>query len=802
MAHPFALPLVSFIAGLTLAGFNMQRLPAMTLVPLLAAVLLTVFIKNRLPFLVFLSITLFVCGNLLLAPYVKPQLPPDQIARFQSDEQVIIEGVIDSRPEATERGGRLYIRVAEIYREKRRTLVAGRLLLTIGTGRAPWMTGDRVRFASWIRRPRNYGLPGEFDYERYLAYKEVFATAFVKTPGEIILIREAVDFRFQRAVDDVADRIGMFIDANVPRTEASILRALLIGDMGYVPRAVKDAYSRTGVNHILSISGFHVGVIALFMFQILMAAARRSEFLLLHLNLRRFILLLTLPLIIFYLFLTGAAPATTRSVIMIAVYILALVVEREMDPVNSLMLAALVILALAPQALFDISFQLSFLAFWGMIVLTPVFMTPFTLRDNGVLRKMLLFLMASAAATIATLLTVAYYFHRVSATGLISNFFIVPLMGYGAVVLGFSALPFTGSAPLIAKPLLVAAAYLVKLSNAIITVLDRIPTLPVINPTRLDLLCFYLFLAGLTFINARKGRLACCGALVLCLFGSHAGAPQPDSGKLSIIFFSVGQGESSLITFPDGKRILVDGGGNAREGAQDVGERLLAPALWKLGVTRIDYLVLSHPHPDHLQGLKYIAASFPVGEYWEGAGPVGSRDHAELLRILFERQVPVRKLDASSPPFDVAGARIEPLGPLTRPHPALEAEDFDPNDESLVFRLVYGEFSVLFAGDIGFATEERLLLHPERLKCSLLKVPHHGSKYASSIPFLRAAGPEAALIGAGYRNSFHLPARETLDKLSALGIRVYRTDLDGTIRVVTDGHGAQPLYEKTTGHFD
>ena len=104
-----------------------------------------------------------------------------------------------------------------------------------------------------------------------------------------------------------------------------------------------------------------------------------------------------------------------------------------------------------------------------------------------------------------------------------------------------------------------------------------------------------------------------------------------------------------------------------------------------------------------------------------------------------------------------------------------------------MFRLVYGEFSVLFTGDIGFATEERLLLHPESLKCSLLKVPHHGSRYSSSVPFLRAAGPEAALIGAGYRNSFHLPARETLDNLSALGIRVYRTDLDGTIRVVTAG---------------
>ena len=801
MERPLAVPLLSLIAGLSVAGIFNCFLPSGFLYCFLAATLLTVFLRQRLPFLISLAFLLFVCGNLLLQPYLKPRFQPDHIVRFQSEEQEIVEGVIDSRPEATERGGRLSVRVEEMYREKRRTRVTGRLLLTIGEGRAPWMTGDRIRFASRIRQPRNYGLPGEFDYERYLAFKGIFATAFVKTPGEIILIREGVDYPLQRAVDVVADRIGAFIDTNVPREEGSILRALLIGDMGYVARATKDAYSRTGVNHILSISGFHVGVIAIFVFQILMCAAKRSEFLLLHLNLRRFILILTLPLIVFYLFLSGAAPATTRSVIMIAVYILALVVEREVDPVHSLMLAAALILALSPPALFDISFQLSFLALWGIIVLTPLFMAPIGLREGGLVRKLFLFLMASAAATVATLFTVAYYFHRVSATGLISNFFIVPLMGYGAVVLGFSALPFIGCAPFMARQLLLAAAFLVKVSNAIIALIDRIPTLPVINPTRLDLLFFYLFLLGLTFIRGRKGKIFCCGALVVLTAGSAALSPRPDAGRLNIMFFSVGQGESTLITFPDGKRMLVDGGGNAREGAQDVGERLLAPALWRLGVKKIDYMVLTHPHPDHMQGLKYVAANFEVGEFWEGSA-TDSKDYRELHRILAERRVPVRRIDASSPAVAVGEARIEPLGPVAHPASAPLTEDADLNDESLVFRLVFGKFSVLFTGDIGVESEDQLVLHPESLKCSILKVPHHGSRYSSSLPFLRAAAPGIALIGAGYRNSFHLPARDTLDRLSRLGIRVFRTDLDGTVRVVSSGNDESPFIEKYPGHFD
>jgi competence protein ComEC len=233
-----------------------------------------------------------------------------------------------------------------------------------------------------------------------------------------------------------------------------------------------------------------------------------------------------------------------------------------------------------------------------------------------------------------------------------------------------------------------------------------------------------------------------------------------------------------------------------------VGERLLAPALWKMGVKRIDYMVLSHPHPDHIQGLKYVAANFEVGEFWEGSR-TDSRDCRELHLILADRRVPVRMIGASSPVVTVGEARIEPLGPPVRPAPgpAQELEDADLNDESMVFRLVFGKFSMLFTGDIGVETEEFLLRHPERLKCSILKVPHHGSRYSSSPPFLRAADPGIALIGAGYRNSFRLPARQTLDSLSGLGVQVYRTDLDGTIRITSDGQSGIPSVEKYQGIF-
>lgn len=802
MERPLLFPLVSMIAGLTAAALLLRFVPEWLPLPLLALALGAVFVRSRVPFFVTISLLTFCAANLSLRPLLAPDLPPGHVARNCSDTPVVVEGVIDSRPEATERGSRLTLQVESIRDGGALRPVTGRLLLAVGEGRGDFLTGDRVRFATRIKRPRNFGLPGEFDGERFLALRNIFATGFVRTSDEVAFIGASGEFRLQRRVDLVARDLGVFIAREVPGAEGAILRALLLGDMGVVPKWVKDAYSRTGVNHILSISGFHVGIIALFIFHLLLAVARSSELLLLHLNLRRFILVLTLPVLVFYLFLSGAAPATTRSVLMIAVYILAMVTERETDPIDSLLLAALVILAGAPAALFDISFQLSFLAFWGILVLSPIFMAPFRRVGGKTAQKLLLFFMASVAATAATLLPVAFYFHRTSVTGVISNFFIVPLMGYGSVVAGFAALPLVPVAPWCAKALLALAAFLVKISNAIILLLAKLPGLPLFTPTRPALGAFYLFLAALTFVRAGRLRRASCISLALFVAGTGFWHGDAGRGKLAVTFLSVGQGEATLVSFPDGKKMLVDGGGALGDSAWDVGERLLAPALWSMGIDRLDYLVLTHPHPDHLRGLLFIAANFDVGEFWQGASFPETGEYRELLRILRERRIPVREVNAATAPFEVAGTRVEPLAPLAGGGPTAPDPSRDLNDDSLVFRLTQGPFSVLFTGDIGAAVEARLVRRPELIRCTILKVPHHGSRFSSSPAFLRAAAPKAAVISAGYGNSFHLPAAATLDRLRLSGAQLYRTDLDGTVRAEYGGGGENDVRITSVRHFD
>jgi len=795
--YPLALPLFSMIAGISSACIEEFSLPLYSLPLFLALTCIAALFARRAVFQGVLAVCFFVWGNLSPRPYLNPVFPPDSIVSHAGGEPLAIEGIIDGRPEWRETGCHLLVRSSRIFRGKTSLRVSGRILLYVDEGRPRLLAGDLVRFVSPVRRPRNFGTPGEFDHERYLALRGIQATAFVASADDVILIRGGAASPLRRHVDRIALDMGKRIGAIVPGDEGAVIRALIIGESGAIPEGLRELFTRTGVSHILSISGFHVGVIAFFLFHTAFAAARRSRFLLLHLCLRRLILLLTIPVILLYLLLSGAAPATVRSVVMICAYIAALLLDRETDPLNPLILAAFLILAFSPVSLFDISFQLSFFAIWGIIVITPLLTTPFDAMGKGPLRWLLLFFMVSVSATAATIVPVSCHFHRATLTGLIANFLIVPILGYGAVVAGFSALASLYLLPPLGEILLKIAAFLVKLSTSILLALDGIPLLPVWRSTRFDLAGALLFMMVITFVPWKSARRACCCGLVLLFAVSRFPFWGGDSGKLRLDFFSVGQGESSLVTFPDGKRMLIDGGGSYREGGLDPGKMVLAPALWRRGIHRLDYMVLSHPHPDHLKGLVFLAETFSIGEFWESGVNDGGDDYGRLKRILSEKGVKVRRIDSSTGAVNIGKALVEPIAP-----DMLHESDADLNDSSLVLNLRFEGASILFTGDIGFDAEERLLADPSSLRCTILKVAHHGSRYSSSEVFLDEATPQCALIGVGHGNRFRLPSPETLERLRRRGARVYRTDSHGTITVTIEGGNWRVDTFREGGHFN
>jgi competence protein ComEC len=243
-----------------------------------------------------------------------------------------------------------------------------------------------------------------------------------------------------------------------------------------------------------------------------------------------------------------------------------------------------------------------------------------------------------------------------------------------------------------------------------------------------------------------------------------------------------------LIRLPEGSTLLVDGGGYLFDREHDFGELTLGPALHKLGVGRIDRMVMTHSHPDHNGGLPYVARTLPVGEFWEAA-PGGSGQIYKLLKIaLVKQRVPMRQL-AAGDTFELpGGVTVQVLSPPRRiAHAAEEKNDRDMNEDSLVFRLKYGEQSFIFTGDAGFSAEQHMLENGMVMPACVLKIGHHGSRHSTSEEFLDRVAPRVALISAGRGNSFGLPSPRTLALLNRRRIAIYRTDLDGTIELVSDG---------------
>lgn len=796
--RPLLLPLVALMAGISATAFTGVQFPEWYFIPAVFSLLCGLIYKRHILSSAGVVSISFLWGSLAAASFAIPSFPADHSFNKKSDPPVSVAGVIYQRSQKNRNSTSVFLQVESIDG----LTATGRLKVNVKSGTVAVKTGDRVRVKTRLTSPRNLGIPGEYDYQRSLAIRGIFVTGYLAHAAEIELIKEAVSFRFKRKLDETALRLCRFIDNSISGPEAGVLQALLVGERGAVPPGIEALYARTGVNHILSISGFHVGILAVVIYQLLAFAARLSGFLLLY-NIRWKLMLATLPMLLFYLLVSGAAPATVRSVLMISACFVALFLEMETDSVNILSIAAFAILAAAPGALFDISFQLSFIALWGILVLTPLMLQPYRGERKGALFKSLQFVAVSAAAILATLLPVAYTFHRVSIAGLLSNFIVVPLLGYGAVVLGFSALALSFIFPSAASILIKTAAMLVTWSNGAMNMID---SLPQPSPFSQSLLHVALSLAMLSVLTLfRRNRQRLIASIAVLILGCFAGYAQKDQkSALKVIFFSLGQGESSLLRFPDGTTMLVDGGGALHENGFDVGERLLAPALLTLGVNRIDRMVLSHPHPDHLKGLEYVARNFQVGEFWESGYYYHSPDYRRLKEVLASKMVPVRIVNAGVPGFKTGSALIEPLAP-----PAPHSERFeslvisDANDESMVFRLSQGRFSILFTGDSGFESEAGLLERGVKINSSVLKVAHHGSLNSSSIPFLRAVSPKLSLISAGYKNSFGLPAPRTVRDIENTGSAIHRTDIDGTVELsVTPDDGSFTLKKYPPAQID
>ncbi len=736
--------------------------------------------------------------------------------RVEPGRSSILTGTISSLPEV-HRKRVCFLLDAERYNG---VPVCGKVRLTVylpqeaeETDRFPLRLeyGERVEARTVLRIPRNYENPGGFDYVSYLARKGIRVTGTVPSEGIRVLKRGEGNPWIGRIYKN-RRRFEIFMAGHLSPIRNLLLAAVLLGNREEIPDRLRERFVIAGAGHLLAISGLHIGFAALsayflfltffrFLLPIRLLRASRICF-----DPSRIASVCTLFFVVFYTLLVGARTSSVRAAIMIITYLVARIIERNRDVFHTLVLAAFFILVWRPASLFEVDFQLSFTAV-SAIVLSgrrkgkPALKTPVrSVRPSfyGLLRKVYgkltgggfgqLFRMSLLAVS-ATAPILASSFHRIALAGLVSNLCLVPLTGIFIVPLGLVAyLLFNLSPPLAILPLKLAGVGAHFLLSGVDFFSKWTWTAPWVFPPPPLLVFLYYLMFGLLLYRFRRSGLTVCILLLLFFFlaiDDVSGRVRGD-GLLHIVFPDVGEGASILMVLPDAETVLIDGGGTPGS-SFDLGRRVLLPTLLARGIRKIDLMILTHPHPDHLKGLISILEEIPVSSVWDGWDRYPSESYRRFRKVISARNIPRRFLGKVDEKLLFKGLSFQvmniPSGKELVSEPKV-------NDSSLVLKVTLGQVSLLVTGDLETAGEQRLLRREgDFLKCTILQVAHHGSLSSSSCMFLDRVRPELAVISVGSSNRFGHPSPTVLGRLRYIHPekRVYRTDRNGMIEIVTDG---------------
>lgn len=385
----------------------------------------------------------------------------------------------------------------------------------------------------------------------------------------------------------------------------------------------------------------------------------------------------------------------------------------------------------------------------------------------------------------------ALYFHRISLVTLLANVTVVPILGLTVIPCGLLSVLSLPWSPLTAEIFLRLGSWCLTAMLEVVRFWAQLPfsSLWVPEPSAFEVLLFYVLILSLVFFRRWSWmKWALCFAVVSIMVDvAYWTYRNGFSNDLRVTFLDVGQGNAAFIEFPRGKTMLIDGGGFPGSNF-DVGKMVVAPYLWRSKIRRVDYLVLTHPQADHMNGLRFIAGAFSPAEFWFDGRRGQNRNLQELLGILEAGKTQILGPSNLVGGRNINAARIEFLHPIEGTGLWRNfVRNAGPNDYSLVLKISYAGKSFLFPGDLGKTGESFLVAEKDpRLRSDILLAPHHGSRNSSSRQFLQMVQPQYCVISAGYGNFFGFPHPETLQRLQKTGCRVLRIDLQGAVHFEID----------------
>jgi competence protein ComEC len=488
-----------------------------------------------------------------------------------------------------------------------------------------------------------------------------------------------------------------------------------------------------------------------------------------------------------YLVFSGFSPSTQRAFIMTAFFMLSFVMERQSHPFNTLAVAGVLILSIDPAALFSISFQLSFTAVL-FIIAGMKLMEKFPRMDlHGISRFAAGISGVTLMAGLGTFPLIAGYFNLVSLVQIPANLVLVPVIGFVCLPAGLVSLMVWPLAPDLAAWVLGVAAWLIEWCSMYADRLTELPYAWSYVPTwsMFDIAMGYLVLGTvlcLLWFRRSRPAVAMALAVVITACGIRMMLRSGQADHMTVTVLDVGQGNAALIQTIENKTILVDGGGFPGGNRFDVGRYVVAPFLWHKKITALDVVVLTHPDADHMNGLVFILEHFQVGTLVKNMDTSPHESFDRIMAACRNKKIPVF----------IPGCEHNRLGwentHLTFFHCNCLVPDGDTNDNSVVFKLSWEKFSMLFPGDIQ-AGRERLLAESldRHLSSTILLSPHHGSNSSSTRFFLDRVNPEAVIVSCGFNNPYRFPHANVLHRYDRNNIQVFRTDRHGAITIASKG---------------
>jgi len=723
-----------------------------------------------------------------------------------------------------------------------------------GSGQ-PIQCGQRLRAVIRILPPDTFHDPGVWSRATYLETQEISASASLlvtkRDRGEprLTIVSSRANFSIACLLDEARNSASSRLQSlprltrRLPRPlratseDAAMLTALLTGDRTYLTRSLRAGFERTGSFHLIVVSGLHLAILAGLVF----AIARR-------LRLPRLpATALTIGISLAYALFTGFAVPAQRSFWMIMLYLIGRLFYRDRSPMNVIGFTTLCLAAASPRSVFDASLQMTVLSVaaiagialpllektvharvkatqdLGLISIDPK-LPPRITQFRVTLRLIASHLEAATNSTIArkvfplavrsilrlgeilfvTLvvelvlaLPMAIYFHRITIYALPVNLCILPLLA----ILVPSAMLLLLVLTLWPAAAILPASVCLGVLHFSVFIVRKLGTLSLGDLRVPDPASIQIGLAILSFVlalqlargSAVQRRFAFVATLLVAAAALWPRAVNHPANAMLFEAIDVGQGDSLLLITPDGKTLLVDGGGlgliapTAQGGSSefDVGEEVVSPVLWSRGIRRLDAVALTHAHHDHMGGLPAILRNFRPKELWVGNNPPVPAYKA-LLEEAASLGVQVRTFHAGDAfPFGQASLRV--LAPQASYHPGPQPA----NNDSLVLQARYQGMSILLAGDAEAPEEQTMLKESGSaepgLQSTVLKVGHHGSLTSTRPPFLAAIDPAWAVISCGRHNRFGHPRAEILAELQSSHTRTFRTDLDGATCFDLDG---------------